>query len=61
MPSAGFEPAFPAKLFHTYATDDTDTEIGQPYITLCLILFSKGNAFRNFYNKLKINLRYGKW
>jgi len=60
MPSAGFEPAFPAiKLFHTFAIDDTTTEIGLPHtsITLCLILFYTGKAFRKFYNKLKINLR----
>jgi len=57
MPSTGFEPATPAiKLFHTYAIDNTATEIGLPYITMCLILFYTGNTFRNFYNKLKINL-----
>ena len=57
MPSAGFEPAVSAiKLFHTYAIDDTATKIDLPDIALCLILFYTGNAFRNFYNKLKMNL-----
>jgi hypothetical protein len=61
MPSAGFEPAFPAfKLFHSYAIDNTATEIGLPYIALCLILFYTGNEFRIFYNTLKTNLRHGK-